>query len=377
MSRKAPAIEDWPADDPSPLAAARKAVDDAQRGLTQIEQELDQAAQGLEERIARERKAGTEDEDRARDLRRRAESLREGAGAAARRVTTMREQVAQLQALRQTVAERKTRLAERRRLLDDALDRLERLREARFQERVEVAKRLNASLGPQIKVKVERSGLFTEYAAAISNVLRGSGLHYSRLAPKLAAKLAPRELAIAIEQNDYQLIMRVGEIAEEDRARRVLYQLRSGTEEMLAAPLEDAVEFTLLDGRDYKATPDLSTGQRCTVVLPILLQHNEGPVIIDQPEDHLDNAFIVDTLVKAILAREPVSQLVVSTHNPNVPVIGDAAQVTVLGSDGRRGFERHSGSLDDGQIVGAITSIMEGGRAAFERRAKFYGARTE
>lgn len=378
VSRAAPPVEDWPDDSPNPIEAVRQTVEAARRHLTEVEQEVEAATRQLEQRLVQERKASTADEDRARDLRRRAEDLREGAGAAARRVTELREQVAQLQALRGTVAERRSHLAERRRLLDEALTRLDKLREARFRERLAVAKELNDRLGPEIQVKVERSGMFADYAAAIADALRGSGLHYSRLAPKLAAQLAPRELAHAVETNDYQQIAHVGDIQDEERARRVIYQLRSeGIEGILAAPLEDAVEFSLLDGNDYKPTPELSTGQRCTVVLPILLQHNERPVIIDQPEDHLDNAFIVDTLVKAILAREPSSQLVVSTHNPNVPVIGDARQVTVLGSDGRRGFERHSGDLEDDRIVTAITSIMEGGREAFERRAEFYKARTE
>jgi ABC-type cobalamin/Fe3+-siderophores transport system ATPase subunit len=128
----------------------------------------------------------------------------------------------------------------------------------------------------------------------------------------------------------------------------------------------------LLDGSQYKPTPMLSTGQRCTVVLPILLRHDERPLIIDQPEDHLDNAYVVETLVHAISARSSESQIIVSTHNPNVPVLGNASQVTLLGSDGRRGFQRHTGPLHDPDVVEAITSVMEGGADAFERRAAFY-----
>jgi hypothetical protein len=100
-------------------------------------------------------------------------------------------------------------------------------------------------------------------------------------------------------------------------------------------------------------------------------------VILDQPEDHLDGAFIVNTLIEAIMGRDPTSQLITSTHNPNIPVLGDATQVTLLGSDGHRGFQLHSGPLADPHIVEAITSVMEGGKEAFERRARFYGYREE
>jgi len=145
-----------------------------------------------------------------------------------------------------------------------------------------------------------------------------------------------------------------------------------GLADVLTADLEDYVEVALLDGDRYKTSETLSTGQRCTAVLPLVLRHEERPVVLDQPEDHLDGGFIVETLVKGIQARRDGSQLIIATHNPNIPVLGDARQVTLLGSDGRRGFKRHTGRLLDPKIVDAITSVMEGGQEAFNRRASFY-----
>jgi len=107
-------------------------------------------------------------------------------------------------------------------------------------------------------------------------------------------------------------------------------------------------------------------------MLPILLSRPSDFISLDQPEDHLDNAFIVETLVHAIRNRREDTQLIVATHNPNVPVLGEADRVIVMGSDGRRGFVRHAGTLDDPEIVDSITSVMEGGREAFGRRAEFY-----
>jgi predicted ATPase len=110
------------------------------------------------------------------------------------------------------------------------------------------------------------------------------------------------------------------------------------------------------------------------VILPITLEHKERVLVVDQPEDHLDNAFVVDTLIKAIRNRSDSSQMLVSTHNANIPVLGDASQVITMGSDGQRGFVSHVGPLDDQATVEAISLIMEGGREAFARRARFYGA---
>ena len=113
-------------------------------------------------------------------------------------------------------------------------------------------------------------------------------------------------------------------------------------------------------------------GQRCTVVLPLLLAESRDAVLLDQPEDHLDNAFIVDTLVEAVRERARTGQVIVATHNANIPVLGDAQQVVVMASDGRHGFVTTLAPLEDDAAVEAITTLMEGGREAFARRAEFY-----
>lgn len=247
------------------------------------------------------------------------------------------------------------------------------LRRQRFEQRRDVEQRLNQALAPRVRVALRRGGLFSGYAAAIAEALRGSGLHYAQLAPLLAERVAPSELAQAVERGDDQWLAESGEVSV-DRAHRVLDHLRAqGIGDILTAPVEDAVILELLDGSGgYKASDEVSTGQRCTIVLPIVLQHSDRTIILDQPEDHLDTAFIVETLVQALRGRPAGSQLIVSTHNPNVPVLGEADRVAVLGSDGVRGFVRHCGDLDEDNTVHAIEQIMEGGREAFARRASFY-----
>jgi ATPase subunit of ABC transporter with duplicated ATPase domains len=81
---------------------------------------------------------------------------------------------------------------------------------------------------------------------------------------------------------------------EHERARRVVDAFRAdgGAYEIEAVDLKDVPCIELLDGDKYKESPNLSTGQRCTTILPILLVQSERPLLIDQPEDNLDNAFI-------------------------------------------------------------------------------------
>ncbi|EKK8916677.1 hypothetical protein PPS93_004387, partial [Salmonella enterica] len=158
-----------------------------------------------------------------------------------------------------------------------------------------------------------------------------------------------------------------------ERAFRIINALKNSIDKISTVLLEDEVKLELLDGSEYKELSDLSTGQRCTVILPIILEHTNNTLIIDQPEDHIDNAFIVDTLISSITRRAGKGQILITTHNANLPVLGDAMEVIHLNSDGTRGYVVANGDLQDPSIVDAISNVMEGGRDAFNRRAKFYG----
>ena len=371
-----PDIEAWPAvaEGDDPLGDVRLASEKAVDHVRQAEAMMAEALDTVEQLSAATRTESSRVDDQARELRRHAEELQEGAGAAARRLAELQEATSQLTALAELQAQRTARAETIRQERASAMDELESIRDLRFSERKQIAARLANELGPTIDVEIVRSGLHTEYASAIAGALRGSGLHYTKLAPQLAAKISPRELVDAIDQDNFETIAEVGGIAP-DRARRFIDHIKDqGAGDLAAAPVEDAVVLRLLDGTGYKETGEMSTGQRCTVVLPILLRHTDQPLIVDQPEDHLDNAFIVGTLIHAVLQRPNTSQLIVSTHNPNIPVLGDAERVVVLDSDGKRGFAKTAGRLEDADVVTAITTIMEGGRKAFERRAEFYAA---
>src|SRR5690606_12303291 len=130
-------------------------------------------------------------------------------------------------------------------------------------------------------------------------------LRYNELSSMLASNVSPRELLEAADSNDFDLIAEAAGITK-DRAARALAQLRESDLGALATvSVEDTVTLQLLDGADYKSIGQLSTGQRCTVVLPLVLRHTDRILVVDQPEDHIDNAFIADTLLVSILARSP------------------------------------------------------------------------
>ena len=332
--------------------------------------------EGAETEVQRLIEQNSEDrlmtDESARASRRTLDELQAGAGALTRQVEILTEREAQLGALENLANDRAAKVAELQRLRREVFEEFEEERAERFESRIQIANRLKEDLGPEIKADVVESGMTNSYANIIAAALRGSGLHYNTLAPLFATHMSPLELVEAVESNGVQAMIEAVEITTE-RAMNVLAYLQSRSlTDLIAAPIDDEVELYLLDGVEYKESDNLSIGQRCTVVLPVLLSGHGELLIIDQPEDHLDNAFITETLVERLRERQPSDQFILASHNANIPVLGEADFVVRLGSDGRRGFVEHAGKLDAPETVRAITSVMEGGVEAFQRRAKFY-----
>ena len=311
-------------------------------------------------------------DEKARASRRTLDDLQAGAGALTRKVEILTELEAQLAALEDLTKDRTAKVAELQEVRRRAFEELEEVRAERFASRMQIANRLKDELGPEIKTNVIESGMTSSYANIIAAALRGSGLHYNTLAPLFAAYMSPLELVEAAESNDFQAVTEAVEVTTERAMNVIAYLQQRSLADLIAAPVDDTIEFSLLDGVDYKDSDHLSIGQRCTVVLPILFTGHGELLIIDQPEDHLDNAFITETLVERLRERQAGDQFILASHNANIPVLGEADRVIRLGSDGRRGFIEHAGKLDEPATVKAITSVMEGGVEAFERRAMFY-----
>jgi hypothetical protein len=373
-TNRRPEIESWPqsAGEPDPLVAIGRDINEAIAEMESATSRLGRVSNELADMLRASRTSEAQLADESRELRARLESAASGAGAAARRVAELRQQAAQAASVTERVAATRKRLddVQRRRL--ELLDSLDALRGQRFEARVGAAQKLTAELGPEIEVRVERLAALGGYATAIATALRGSQIHYNTIAPLLAKSMSPRELVEAVESGRTDVIAKLANI-DTERASRIVTYLRTGNAEMiLGAEIEDTVQLCLLDGGMYKDTRALSTGQRCTVVLAVLLQHQDRIVIVDQPEDHLDNAFIARTLVRSIVARQGRAQLIVSTHNPNIPVLGEAEKVIVLESDGASGHVESAQPLDAPVSINAITELMEGGLEALQRRARFY-----
>ena len=122
------------------------------------------------------------------------------------------------------------------------------------------------------------------------------------------------------------------------------------------------------DGRDWSAITQGSQGQRSAALLAFLLAFGDEPLILDQPEDDLDNHLIYELIVRQIRENKRRRQLIIVTHNPNVVVNGDAEMVHAFGFGGGQCRVVERGALQEKAVREEVCRVMEGGREAFSRR---------
>ncbi|EMM3098266.1 MULTISPECIES: TrlF family AAA-like ATPase [Pseudomonas] len=127
------------------------------------------------------------------------------------------------------------------------------------------------------------------------------------------------------------------------------------------------------DGRDFQSIGQASAGQRAAAMLAFLLAHGTEPLVLDQPEDDLDNHLIYGLVVQQIRSNKLRRQLIIVTHNPNIVVNGDAELIHVLDFN-HQCHVKQTGSLQDQVMRQEVCQVMEGGAEAFERRYQRLGS---
>ncbi|WP_425618755.1 AAA family ATPase [Anatilimnocola sp. NA78] len=254
---------------------------------------------------------------------------------------------------------------------DALLVRLSELRDERFAIRVQVVQRINMHLLPSIRVSISQFGNTELYQKKVEEALKGARLKSGIVAQKLVDAFCPAELVSALRRCDAGTLIDKATVNPEqaDKVVTALGHLPL-LFELEAVELSDLPRIELKDGATYKDSLSLSTGQKCTTILPILLLDSDNPLLIDQPEDNLDNRFIYEAVVESIRKVKCRRQLILNTHNPNIPVLGNAERVFVLESDGTSARMANEGTVD--QCKTDIVTLLEGGEDAFKARKRRY-----
>jgi ABC-type cobalamin/Fe3+-siderophores transport system ATPase subunit len=251
-----------------------------------------------------------------------------------------------------------------------------------FNLRKRIIDDLNKELDGSVKITLKFGGITEEYENQLRNALRGSNLRYNAIIPYIVQSLTPDRFAATIHQKDFETLKNVAQI-DEERSNAIISALSESEEiyDIEGLYSEDLPEFFLkIDAKydkdknakeNYKKSDELSTGQRCTTVLPIVFAVSDNPLLIDQPEDNLDNRYITDAIHKIIREQKEKRQLIFITHNPNIPVLSNAEHNIFLSYDDKKSKIDVLGTIN--KVKANVLSLLEGGKEAFERRRVLYG----
>lgn len=294
----------------------------------------------------------------------------------------------------------------------EQLARLRAVRRRQYEVRCEKATELTRKLNNTVRVTIHPQGNRTKYQEYLTTLVAGLGVrgatleqlakrpaeHPEReaerpvpyqggtrhLIPEIPAFRDPSELAQAIRQektrsegSESLLEAVFGSISEPMRRNltrlddKQLFEL-----EIFAVPDLPIIELQVGSGQlGYRELSALSVGQKCTALLSIVLLESSATLLVDQPEDDLDNQFIFDQIVETLRREKERRQFLIATHNANIPVSGDAELIVVVQADNQRGaiVERGVGSIDALPIKQAVERILEGGERAFQIRREKYG----
>jgi energy-coupling factor transporter ATP-binding protein EcfA2 len=241
-----------------------------------------------------------------------------------------------------------------------------------------VATELTREAGEKIRVRVLRNADDLAYRNILTQGLKGSGVRNHDEILGALMQLRPEQLAQLIQTDDHAGFDEACGFGPE-RAKKIMAAFRQNIDplQLEVVEIDDVVRIELNVATSaepiFKDAAELSRGQKCTALLPLLLARTRNPLVIDQPEDNLDNHFIYETVVESIQRLKKKRQMIFITHNANIPVLAEADLVIVMNSDGKIGYIEKSGSVDDCREQ--IVDLLEGGREAFELRRKRYGAK--
>lgn len=258
---------------------------------------------------------------------------------------------------------------------------LKEVREKMTERRKAQLKGINTNLTLTIKdyiifVKYDDAGITSEFETFIQEKMRGTYLQ-DNLIQNLCTHITPSELAdLVIERNSSKIATMAkisadwsGKIVAKLCNWDILFELQA-----LAKQPKPIITVRT------KSTPpkeipvlQLSDGQRHTILLTIaMLAESNVPLVIDQPEDDLDNAFIFSSIVTTLRAIKERRQVILVTHNANIAVLGDSELLLPMCRENDYGKTKNRGSIDSAATKQFVMDILEGGSAAFLRRKEMY-----
>ena len=250
-------------------------------------------------------------------------------------------------------------------LLNDKISELNSLWHKEFQVLKEEVQRINR-YDSSLSICVEYKGRKDRFYDKLQQVFKGSGIRGATY--KTIQSTYKDFVEIYRDLNNLDGKLKISENLLSEFKNR----FNDNIFDLITFRVED--KFTIkYNGKPLK---DHSLGQRATALILFLLAQKETNVlIIDQPEDDLDNQTIYEDVIKAIKTLKGEMQFIFATHNANIPVLGDSEKIISCkysNQDSGDTISVHGGTIDNQKTQKQIVTIMEGGEEAFNRRKNIY-----
>lgn len=248
-------------------------------------------------------------------------------------------------------------------------------------KRLELINRFNTELKNTVNIILETEVDPDIFIEKLNDIYNKSGIKNKDKiwASLIDNKVTPMKLADIILSKDNASLESFG-ITADAASKIIQHPISEQIFEVQTIKMEDIPNISLKKEGEYDYTPlkDLSFGEKCSAVLSIVLLNKEYPLIIDQPEDELDHAFINENVVTTVRRIKHSRQFLISTHNPNIPVLGDAELVIKVKKLPRKitcTVERARG-LEDKDVIKHL-KVLEGGEEALQKRSQKYGLKVK
>ncbi|MGI6278950.1 MAG: TrlF family AAA-like ATPase [Acutalibacteraceae bacterium] len=219
----------------------------------------------------------------------------------------------------------------------------------------------------ELRIEIAFKGDREGFKSQLKSDFKGTGISdskYQAICDKFTDYTAIIEDWIICDGSELKKIISSGEYAKLEE------KLRNQYEELLGRQVENKVNIYY----HGKLLRQHSIGQRASaLILFILTQDDNDVIFIDQPEDDLDNKVIYDEVITAIARKKPHMQFIFTTHNANIPVLGDSERVLVVEYQETK-IDVVQGNIDLNSTHKQIVDIMEGGKEAFDKRQLIYAS---
>lgn len=264
--------------------------------------------------------------------------------------------------------ERLSRLAGQR---HDLLEQLRYTRRQISRELESAASRLTERAGDHVRVWIDPLGDHGPLQRLLGQFLSGQSVRAEQIS-RLAA-VGPAALAEAIANGSRSVAaLGVSDSTATKVAKLSPDEIRALEEAYSPDVVKVDVDLGTPDAVRWVPLHQVSPGQRSTAMLALALATGNEPLLIDQPEDDLDNRYIYEKVVTLLANVSDRRQVIVATHNANIPVLGDAELVLALTANAESSEVLACGGLDEPDVAQQAREILEGGDDAFRARARRY-----